>query len=121
MEITYKCEICNKDFVSKKVRKGRLVCGPCAGDLRKKRQGVIQLSHTGAPKVVVVAPEVEVVEVDSRALETGTVAAATVEVDVVKAEAPVTEGKSLAQLAQELRMKYEKKKKAEIGEPIVEK
>ena len=98
-ELTYTCEVCGKDFISKRVRKGRLVCGPCASELRKKGQGVVQLAKAG-PKA----------EVEPKAVEAG-------------AERPrpvVVEGKTLDQLARELREKYAKKREQTIGEPIKE-
>ena len=105
MEITYKCEVCGKDFVSHRVRKGRVVCGPCAGDLRKKGQGVFQLAK-GHPVEAPKAPKPKAVKVEEEA---------TVETEKT-VEAPATEGKSLSQLAKELREKYDKKKKPGIGE-----
>lgn len=42
-DITYKCEVCGRDFVSHRVRKRRLLCGRCAGELRRRGPGSIQL------------------------------------------------------------------------------
>jgi len=109
-EITYKCDLCGKDFISHRVRKGSKYCKACVEDLRKKGQGPVQLVKAGT----VPTSKAEVT------------AGAKVEAEKVEKPTPpqTPEGKSLSQLAQELREKYAKQgKKPEakaevIGEKI---
>jgi len=110
--ITYKCEVCGKDFESHRVRKGKLVCGPCAGDLRKKGQGSVQLKKNGGTE------KTEDDKPSSRATAGATVNAKAVPAATVPAEKGGG-GMSLADLAKQLREKYQKQNGGQtIGEQL---
>ena len=42
--LTYKCEICGKEFQSKRIRKGPKNCNECAEELRRKALGPRQIA-----------------------------------------------------------------------------